>query len=108
MEVTARQSCFSVQATFCESSTLGPCAHISHCSGGLARKSPFAVVGRSAYEVAWAGPPTTSQRYHRAPLAQALFEGRNQAQLSCTRIARRSSTPMNLSKAFSDVGEIHR
>jgi hypothetical protein len=84
-----------------------PCAHVSHCSGGLARKSPFAVVGRAAYRAACAVPPTTSQRYQRSPFFQPLSDGRNQAQLSWTRIARLSSTPMNLSNARSHRGKSH-
>ena len=45
-------------------------------------------------------PPTTSQRYQRAPSAHAASEGRNQAQDSSERMARLSSAPRNRSNAL--------
>ena len=53
-------------------------------------------------------PPTTSQRYHRAPSSQAFSDGRNHAQLTTVRITRDSSAPRNFSKlsAAGLVGEL--
>ena len=53
--------------------------------------------------MASSGPPTTSQRYQRAPLSQPRSEGRNHDQLSRIRSARLSSTERNFSNAFSQV-----
>ena len=46
----------------------------------------------------WSPPPTTSQRYHRAPSSHASFDGRNHAQVRMVRIAVLSSAPTHCRK----------
>src|SRR4051794_3871928 len=103
MVVTARHWCGSLHATFTEPATVGPSAHTSHRSLGRPDSRPLAVVGRSTYSLLCSPPPTTSQRYHRAPSSQAPSEGRNHAQLTMVRITRLSSAPRNSMNAFEQV-----
>jgi hypothetical protein len=92
--VTARQSCFSEHGTFTDRPTVAPRAQTSQSSFGRPSNSPSVFSGSSTKVRSWSPPPTTSQRYQRAPASHADFDGRNQAQLKMVRIARLSSAPV--------------
>src|SRR5215213_758248 len=96
--VAARQSWSCAHGTFSPVATVSPAAQISHRSSGRPTSRPFAVGGSGRYLTLVALPPTTSQRYQRAPSSHALSDGRNQAQLAIVRSTRLSSVaPRNFS-----------
>src|SRR3954468_8214845 len=98
MVVTARQLCFSLHGTRGAPCTDAPVTQAIHWSATCWPASiPDAVVGSATYDVLSAPPPTTSQRYPRAPSSQAFFEGRNHTQLTIARITVLSSAPRNCS-----------
>ncbi len=89
---TARQSWAAEHGTLTEPSTVEPAAQTSHSSSACT-SSPSTSAGRSTSCLVWSPPPTTSQRYHRAPWSHASFDGRNHAQVRIVRIAVLSSAP---------------
>src|SRR5688500_16102854 len=96
MVVTARHECVSEHGTRAAAATVAPSAQAIHLSSmRRAPSRPLTSSGRSTNDELSSLPPTTSQRYQRAPLPQASSEGRNQAQLSTLRITRLSSPPRN-------------
>src|SRR5262245_32391557 len=103
MVVTARQLCGREQGTLTEPATVGPSAQTSQRSLGLPRSNPLPVSGRSTNSLLCSPPPTTSQRYHRAPSSQAPSDGRNHAQLTTVRITRLSSPPRKSMNFFEHV-----
>ena len=105
--VTARHWCGCEHGTLTDPDTVGPSAQTIQASFGSPRSSPFAVVGRSTYSLLCSPPPTTSQRYHRAPSSQAASEGRNHAQLTTVRITRLSSAPRKSMNACEQVEYAH-
>src|SRR4029079_9672547 len=103
MVVTARQLCFCEHGTLTLPATEGPATHTIHRSLGRPSSSPLAVSGNGTNSWDCSPPPTTSQRYRRAPLSHAFSDGRNHAQLTTVRITRDSSAPRNFSKASEQV-----
>src|SRR6476620_12292629 len=108
MVETARQACLSLHGTRGEPLTVASATQLSHWSSGIPSSTPLVVVAGSVTNVSEASvPPTTSQRYHRAPWPHASSVGRNHAQDRTERIARLSSAPVNflnpLSQAWNTV-----
>src|SRR6476469_4388602 len=102
MVETARQACVSLHGTRGEPLTVASATQLSHWSSGIPSSTPLAVRAGNVTNVSEASvPPTTSQRYHRAPASHASPVGRNHAHDSTERIARLSSAPVNLLKPLS-------